>query len=71
MDRLIEVVVSGRHVFSEAEIIDAYALEHQPTNSELLEYAEMLINELDSETLIHENLMDVKANFLYDYEERA
>ena len=64
--RLIEVVFSGHYVFSEDEIIEAFSLDDHPTNIDLLEYAEMLIDNLDSETLIKQAY--IEANFLYDYE---
>lgn len=67
--RLIEVVFSGHYVFSEDEIIEAFQLEGDVCSQDLLEYAEQLIDNLDSETLIKQAY--VEANFLYDYEERS
>lgn len=72
MERLIEVTITGRHVFSESEIVDAFGLEDLPTSIELLDYelldyAEELIGNLDANMLI--DLSHVEANFLYDYDE--
>lgn len=65
--RLIEVVFSGQYVFSEDEIIDAFQLEGDVSSSDLLEYAEQLIDNLESEMLIKQAY--IEANFLYDYDE--
>jgi hypothetical protein len=66
MERLIAVDITGRHVFSESEIIDAFDLK-DPTNIELLDYAHELIKNLDANMLI--DLAHIEANFLYDYDE--
>ena len=68
MDRLIEVTVTGRHVFSESEIIDAFDLKH-PTSIELLDYAEELIRNLDSDMIV--DMAHIDRAFLYDYEEKG
>lgn len=65
--RLIEVVFSGQYVFSEDEIIEAFQLEGDVSSTDLLEYAEQLIDNLPSETIIGGAY--IEANFLYDYEE--
>jgi hypothetical protein len=65
--RLIEVVFSGQYVFSEDEIVDAFQLEGEVSSTDLLEYAEQLIDNLPSETIIGGAY--IEANFLYDYDE--
>ena len=65
--RLIEVVFSGQYVFSEDEIIEAFQLDDDVSSTDLLEYAEQLIDNLPSETIIGGAY--IEANFLYDYDE--
>lgn len=65
--RLIEVVFSGQYVFSEDEIKEAFQLDDDVSSTDLLEYAEQLIDDLPSETIIGGAY--IEANFLYDYDE--
>jgi uncharacterized protein YktB (UPF0637 family) len=65
--RLIEVVFSGQYVFSEDEVREAFQLDDDVSPTDLLEYAEQLIDNLESEMLIKQAY--IEANFLYDYDE--
>lgn len=67
MERLIEVNLHGRYIFSVSEIVDAFQLDEDVSAIELLEYAEELINNLPSETVLGQAI--VESSFLYDYEE--
>ena len=52
MSRPIEVSFSGVWELSEDEVREAFQVEGELSNNELLELAEQLIDNLDSETLI-------------------
>lgn len=65
MERLIEVTIAGRHIFSESEIKDAFALGDEASADELLEHAEELVRNLDTDTVV--DLAHIETNFLYDY----
>jgi hypothetical protein len=52
MGRPIEVSFSGVWELSEEDVREAFQVDNELTNNELLELAEQLIDNLDSETLI-------------------